>query len=300
MTPWWLLSFAMKISKKLKHIFGPSAKDAKGLEATHRSVGATSPPNRNGSAHACPRRHSDGPRPREGPGESSSTRPTLVPSVISCVGPPSDIPAGGLDPSAHSRRRASTSSSAEPATAASYHAISATNVQGSLKPSGKCPFLHGTVYADPYPGYAHGNPKRGICPRGCRPQLTSDVTAMEGPKETLLREAMEYVELYYHERGEEMRGEEGFVTKAARIRDIKRSVDATGTYEQTFDEIQHGARVAWRNAPKCSNRKHWQQLKLLDCREVASNKGMYDSCIQHLTKAVSESRGAHDMHIKCE
>ena len=41
------------------------------------------------------------------------------------------------------------------------------------------------------------------------------------------------------------------------------------------------------NAPKCSNRKYWNSLKLLDCRDVTTNKGMFDSCIQHLGKAVS-------------
>ena len=51
--------------------------------------------------------------------------------------------------------------------------------------------------------------------------------------------------------------------------------------------LEHGARVAWRNAPKCSNRKYWQQLKLLDCRDVNSNKGIYGSCMKHLTKAVA-------------
>ncbi len=50
---------------------------------------------------------------------------------------------------------------------------------------------------------------------------------------------------------------------------------------------EHGARVAWRNAPKCSNRKYWQQLKLLDCRDVDTNEGMFKSCIKHLTKAVA-------------
>ena len=50
---------------------------------------------------------------------------------------------------------------------------------------------------------------------------------------------------------------------------------------------EHGARVAWRNAPKCSNRKYWQQLKLLDCRDVNTNEGIFGSCIKHLTKAVA-------------
>ena len=56
--------------------------------------------------------------------------------------------------------------------------------------SSKCPYRHGTVYAGPYPGYPHGNPKRGICPNGCRATLNADITRNESPKDTLLREAL--------------------------------------------------------------------------------------------------------------
>jgi hypothetical protein len=124
--------------------------------------------------------------------------------------------------------------------------------------TGKCPFLHGTVYAGPYPGYIHGNPKRGICPNGCRAELNREITKSETPKETLLREAMEYLELYYSERTDEMKGTASFVSKEERMAIVKKSIHEAGTYEHTFDELEHGARVAWRNAPKCSNRKYWQ------------------------------------------
>ena len=155
--------------------------------------------------------------------------------------------------------------------------------------TGQCPYKHGTVYTDPYPGYAHGNPKRGICPNGCRPELNTHVMCDESPKETLLREAIEFIQLYYHERQDEMKSVPGFLPLEERLNAIKRSIVATGTYEHTFDELQHGARVAWRNAPKCSNRKYWAQLKLLDKRKVTTNKGMYDACIEHLSKAVSKT-----------
>ncbi|KAL7535297.1 LOW QUALITY PROTEIN: hypothetical protein ACHAXR_007456, partial [Thalassiosira sp. AJA248-18] len=153
--------------------------------------------------------------------------------------------------------------------------------------SSRCPFRHGTVLSGPYPGYAHGNPKRGICPNGCRPQLSLDITQLETPSDTLLREAMEFIELYYHERQEEMEGAGGFLPKKERVAVIKKSIDETGTYEHTFDELQHGAQVAWRNAPKCANRKYWQQLKLLDCRDVATNTEIFSCCVQHLAKAMA-------------
>lgn len=107
--------------------------------------------------------------------------------------------------------------------------------------------------------------------------------------------SIEYIELYYHERGDDMHGKTGFITKEKRMDMVKQSIEETGTYEHTFDELQHGARVAWRNAPKCANRKYWQQLKLLDCRDVDTNKGMFDSCMHHLQMATSS--GATEAYI---
>lgn len=155
------------------------------------------------------------------------------------------------------------------------------------QPPNKCPFGHGTVYSSPYPGYVHGNKTRGICPNGCRPIADSELLEKEGPQQTVMREALEFLEMYYKERQVEMAKTEGFLTKSERINQVKTSIESTGTYTHTFDELQHGARVAWRNAPKCSNRGYWAGLKLLDCRHVESNEGMFDSCLKHLTKAVS-------------
>ncbi|KAL9178842.1 hypothetical protein ACHAXT_003973 [Thalassiosira profunda] len=162
----------------------------------------------------------------------------------------------------------------------------------AARATGGCPFKHGTVYAGPYPGYVHGNPNRGICPAGCRPKNNDEITAVETPQDTLLREALEYCELYYHERQESMQVVAGlkgsdFLPKEERMAQIRRSIELSGTYEHTFDELQHGARVAWRNAPKCANRKYWGQLKLLDCRDEKTNRGMFDACIRHLDKAMS-------------
>jgi hypothetical protein len=103
--------------------------------------------------------------------------------------------------------------------------------------TGQCPFKHGTVYAGPYPGYVHGNAERGICPHGCRPAKNYDITGGESLAETMLREAIEYLELYYHERSEDMSGTEGFLSKSERMAQVKKSIDETGTYVHTFDEL---------------------------------------------------------------
>lgn len=63
-----------------------------------------------------------------------------------------------------------------------------------------------------------------------------------------MREAIEYQELYQREKGRSN------AVKQTRISEILAEIQATGTYRHTFDELQHGARVAWRNTPKCANR----------------------------------------------
>ncbi len=105
----------------------------------------------------------------------------------------------------------------------------------STTATGKCPFKHGTVYAGPYPGYVHGNPKRGICPNGCR--ASSVITEDESTAETMMREAMEYLELYYHERNEDMSGTKGFLPKKERMAQVRDAIHETGTYVHTFDEL---------------------------------------------------------------
>ena len=106
---------------------------------------------------------------------------------------------------------------------------------GMENTTGKCPFKHGTIYAGPYPGYVHGNPKRGICPNGCR--ASSVVTEDESMAETMMREAMEYLELYYHERNEDMSGIRGFLPKKERMAQVREAIHETGTYVHTFDEL---------------------------------------------------------------
>lgn len=103
--------------------------------------------------------------------------------------------------------------------------------------TGKCPFKHGTVYSGPYPGYVHGNPKRGICPNGCKAETNSVITEGESTAEAMMREAMEYLELYYHERNEDMSGTEGFLPKKERMVQVRRAIYETGTYVHTFDEL---------------------------------------------------------------
>lgn len=76
----------------------------------------------------------------------------------------------------------------------------------------------------------------------CRPdiQLGKYGHQQETPKETLVREALEYQELYHRDKGTAP------VAKQARMQQVLAEIESTGTYTHTFDELEHGARVAWR------------------------------------------------------
>ena len=75
--------------------------------------------------------------------------------------------------------------------------------------------------------------------------------ALEGEtlKQRLMREALEFCHLYHAEKGTSHEVYE------ARKESITAEIAKMGRYEHTFDELQHGARVAWRNAGKCINRQ---------------------------------------------
>ena len=128
-----------------------------------------------------------------------------------------------------------------------------------------CEYRHGSVTCEVYPGYVHGtNPE--ICPKGCKPNPPGT------PLPDLLQLAMEYQELYHHER------KTPEAAKQERMREVRDDIARTGTYTHTFDELEHGARLAWRNAPKCANRKFWDQLQLIDQRHVQTNDDMFAAC----------------------
>lgn len=62
----------------------------------------------------------------------------------------------------------------------------------------------------------------------------------ETPRQTLVREALEFQQLYHKEKGTPP------AARAARQAEILADIEASGTYTHTYDELQHGARVAWR------------------------------------------------------
>lgn len=142
----------------------------------------------------------------------------------------------------------------------------------------RCPFMHGTVYAAPYPGYVHGqNPK--ICPSGCLPKISP--VEGETKYEKLLREAYEYCCIYHKENNL------GDMARDDRWKAIQDEISSTDTYDLTYDELQYGAKLSWRNAPKCANRAHWQELIVKDYRYVKTNEECNEALLEFLDESIS-------------
>lgn len=101
---------------------------------------------------------------------------------------------------------------------------------------------------------------------------------MEKLKEStlLLEEAAHFIETCYLELGkneQEIR---------SRVSAVDREIEATGSYEHTIEELQHGARMAWRNNNRCIGRLFWKTLDVFDERKVETEEQAFEAIVRHL------------------
>jgi nitric-oxide synthase len=75
-----------------------------------------------------------------------------------------------------------------------------------------------------------------------------------------------------------------------RLREIRREISLTGTYRHTAEELEFGARVAWRNSSRCIGRLYWKSLKIRDRREVDTAAGVAAECAAHLRAVTNHGR----------
>src|SRR5260370_11964042 len=75
-----------------------------------------------------------------------------------------------------------------------------------------------------------------------------------------------------------------------RLREVRREIEATGTYWHTADELEFGARVAWRNSSRCIGRLYWKSLRVRDRREVTAASDIAAESMMHLREATNGGR----------
>ena len=74
---------------------------------------------------------------------------------------------------------------------------------------------------------------------------------------------------------------------AARRQSVAEEIAASGTWTPTFEELEHGARMAWRNNARCIGRLFWPSLRVRDRRHLSDPKEIHRELLEHLTIATN-------------
>ncbi|MEY8750154.1 nitric oxide synthase oxygenase [Alkalicoccobacillus gibsonii] len=96
-----------------------------------------------------------------------------------------------------------------------------------------------------------------------------------------LEQAEEFLNQCYSELGKER--EELLV----RLNQVKDDIQQSGFYTHTYEELVHGARMAWRNSNRCIGRFFWETLKVVDARECSDEESMAIAIFDHIKKATN-------------
>lgn len=72
-----------------------------------------------------------------------------------------------------------------------------------------------------------------------------------------------------------------------RLAKVKESIENTGFYEHTLDELEHGTRMAWRNSNRCIGRLFWQSLHVFDARKAETVDEIKSSVYNHIQFATN-------------
>ncbi|WP_264184020.1 nitric oxide synthase oxygenase [Bacillus shivajii] len=100
---------------------------------------------------------------------------------------------------------------------------------------------------------------------------------------SLYEKAKVFITQCYKELGMEEREEQ-------RLKEINEEIDETGTYQHTFDELSHGAKMAWRNSNKCIGRLFWDTLHVIDARDVTEADEVFDALHHHIKYATNNGK----------
>ena len=125
-------------------------------------------------------------------------------------------------------------------------------------------------------------PGRARAPRS-RPAWAWPARARRARRGDLEERAAEFIRLHHAEYP-------GAGPAGPRLRQVRREIRMTGTYQHTPEELEFGARVAWRNSSRCIGRLYWKSLRVRDRRGVDTAEGVATECAAHLRDATNNGR----------
>lgn len=74
---------------------------------------------------------------------------------------------------------------------------------------------------------------------------------------------------------------------AARIKEIDQEIEETNFYEHKYEELVHGAKMAWRNSNRCIGRLFWENLHVIDARKSSGGEDVYRGILHHIKYATN-------------
>jgi Nitric oxide synthase, oxygenase domain len=83
---------------------------------------------------------------------------------------------------------------------------------------------------------------------------------------------------------------EGLASGRGRLEQVLAEIDLLGTYTQTAEELLWGARIAWRNTPRCIGKFYWKALTVRDMRHLDSAQDVFDALVEHLRLAFGSGK----------
>ena len=93
------------------------------------------------------------------------------------------------------------------------------------------------------------------------------------------QEAIEFAKAFQYE---QQQSEQWLEQKIAKIE--------AGNLELSTEELQFGARLAWRNSNKCIGRLFWHTLQVFDRRQLIDEKDIFDALLEHIRYATNEGK----------
>lgn len=76
----------------------------------------------------------------------------------------------------------------------------------------------------------------------------------------------------------------------ARLKEIKKEIELTRSYTHTYEELAHGAKMAWRNSNRCIGRFFWKSLQVFDARHVTNCDEMAEQLFRHIEYATNDGK----------
>ncbi|MCM3412253.1 nitric oxide synthase oxygenase [Metabacillus litoralis] len=100
----------------------------------------------------------------------------------------------------------------------------------------------------------------------------------------LENEAIDFIKIAYKELGKSSKQID------ERIKEVKSQIKNKGYYDHTFEELEHGAKMAWRNSNKCIGRLFWNTLTVFDQRHAESEEDIFHALQNHLSFATNAGK----------